>query len=137
MKGRKRHLLVDSLGLVLKAVVTEANASERLVTAYALMLLLEEYATSLKRGQVLWVDQGYSGDIFALAVWLMIQARVEVMSRSGKAFELLPKRWIVERTFGWLNWYRRLSKDYERLPEMSEAAIYAVMTRIMLKRLAA
>lgn len=137
MKGRKRHLLVDSLGLVLKVVVTEANASERLVTAYALMRLLEECAASLKRVRVLWVDQGYRGDIFALAVWLMIQARVEVISRPSKAFERLPKRWIVERTFGWLNWYRRLSKDYERLPEMSEAAIYGVMTRIMLKRLAA
>ncbi len=51
--------------------------------------------------------------------------------------EVLPKRWVVERTFGWLNQYHRLSKDYERLPEMSEAAIYAVMTRIMLRRLVA
>jgi putative transposase len=121
----------------LKVVVTEANASERLVTAYALMMLLEEYATSLKRVKVLWVDQGYSGDIFALAVWLLVQARVKVISRSGKAFEPLPKCWIVERTFGWLNWYRRLSKDYERLPEISKATIYAAMTRIMLKCLAA
>jgi putative transposase len=58
----------------------------------------------------------------------MIQARVEVIQRIGSEFEILPKWWVVERTFGWLNWYRRLSKDYERLPEMSEAAIYAVMT---------
>lgn len=116
MKGRKRHLPVDSLGLVLKVVVTEANASERLVTAYALMLLREECAASLKRVKVLWVDQGYSGDIFALAVWLMIQARVEVISHPSKAFEPLPKRWIMERTLGWLNWYRRLSMDYERFP---------------------
>jgi putative transposase len=65
------------------------------------------------------------------------QARVEVIQRQNKDFEVLPKRWIVERTFGWLNWYRRLSKDYEKLPEMSETAIYAVMTRIMLRRLTA
>jgi putative transposase len=65
----------------------------------------------------------------------MIQARVEVMQRQGPGFEILPKRWVVEQTFGWLNWYRRLSKDYERLLEMSEAAIYAVMTRVMLRRL--
>jgi Transposase and inactivated derivatives len=71
----------------------------------------------------------------ALAVWLMIQARVEVMHRTEPTFEVLPKRWVVERTFGWFNHYHRLSKDYERLPEMSEAAIYAVMTRIMLRRL--
>ncbi|MBD2639122.1 transposase, partial [Synechocystis sp. FACHB-908] len=83
------------------------------------------------------VDQGYRGDTFGLAIWLLIQAKVQVISRSGKSFEILPKIWIVERTFGWLNWYRRLSKDYEHLPEMSEAAIYAVMTPIMLRRLSA
>jgi putative transposase len=137
VKGRKRHILVDSLGLLLKVVVTEANASERVVAAYALMLLLEERRDVLAKVKVLWVDAGYQGDRFALAVWLMIQAQVEVIQRSEVGFEVLPKRWVVERTFGWLNWYRRLSKDYERLPEMSEAAIYAVMTRLMLRRLTA
>jgi len=137
VKGRKRTILVDSLGLLLKVVVTEANASERTVLAFALMMLLDEQRELLSRVQVLWVDAGYSGDAFALAVWLMIQAQVEVIHRQGPGFEVLPKRWVVERTFGWLNWYRRLSKDYERLPEMSEAAIYAVMTRIMLRRLTA
>jgi putative transposase len=66
----------------------------------------------------------------------MIQARVEVTQREGPQFESLPNRWVVERTFGCLNWYRHLSKDYERLTDMSEAAIYAVMTRVMLRRLA-
>lgn len=137
MKGRKRHVLVDSLGLLLKVVVSGANTSERLVSIYALTELGDKYQECLNRVKVLWVDSGYSGDKFALAVWLMLQARVEVIHRMGPEFELLPKRWVVERTFGWLNWYRRLSKDYELLTEMSEAAIYAVMTRIMLKRLAA
>lgn len=118
-------------------MVTEANASERVVAAYALLALVEENQQLLSQVQVLWVDAGYQGASFALAVWLMIQARVEVIQRQGPGFEILPKRWVVERTFGWLNWYRRLSKDYERLPEMSEAAIYAVMTRIMLRRLTA
>jgi putative transposase len=136
VKGRKRHVVVDSLGLLLKVVVTAANTSERLASAYALMELWDEYQECLNRVKVLWVDGGYSGDKFALAIWLMIQARVEVIQRIGSEFEILPKRWVVERTFGWLNWYRRLSKDYERLTEMSEAAIYAVMTRVMLKRLA-
>jgi putative transposase len=135
VKGRRRHVIVDRLGLLLKVVVTAANTSERLVSAYALIELWEDYQASLERVKVMWVDGGYSGDNFALAVWLMIQARVEVISRSGPGFEILPKRWVVERTFGWLHWYRRLSKDYERLTEMSEAAIYAVMTRLMLKRL--
>ena len=137
VKGRKRHLLVDSVGLLFKVLVTEGNGGERVAAAYGVMCLLMESEEYLRRMQVLWVDSGYEGGAFALAIWLMIQARVEVIKRNGKEFEVLAKRWIVERTLGWLNWYRRLSKDYERLPEMSEAAIYAVMTRIMLRRLAA
>jgi putative transposase len=136
VKGRKRQTIVDSLGLLLKVVVSEGNAPERLLAAYALMELVEERPELLEKVEVLWVDSGYDGDKFALAVWLMIQAHVEVMRRAGKEFEVLPKRWVVERTFAWFNQYHRLSKDYERLPEMSEAAIYAVMTRIMLRRLA-
>lgn len=101
------------------------------------MELLEEYPEVLEKVEVLWVDAGYSGDKFALIVWLMLQARVEVMKRLTEQFEILPKRWVVERTFGWLSWFRRLSKDYEKLPEMSEAAIYAAMTRLMLRRLTA
>lgn len=136
VKGRKRQTIVDSLGLLLKVVVSEGNAPERLLAAYALMELVEERPELLEKVEVLWVDSGYDGDKFALAVWLMIQAHVEVMRRAGKEFEVLPKRWVIERTFAWFNQYHRLSKDYERLPEMSEAAIYAVMTRIMLRRLA-
>ncbi|BAZ33506.1 transposase, IS4 (plasmid) [Cylindrospermum sp. NIES-4074] len=135
VKGRKRQTIVDSLGLLLKVVVSEGNAPERVLAAYALMELLEEHPEILEKVEVMWVDSGYNGDKFALAVWLMIQAHVEVMQRTGKEFEILPKRWVVERTFGWFNQYHRLSKDYERLPEMSEAAIYAVMTRVMLRRL--
>ena len=121
----------------MKVVVSEANGGERVLAAYAMMELLEQHPEILEQVQVIWVDSGYNGDKLALSVWLMIQARVEVMSRFGTKFEVLPKRWVVERTFGWLNQYRCLSKDYEQLPEMSEAAIYGVMTRIMLRRLAA
>ncbi len=106
-----------------------------MLAAYALMELLEEHPEVLEKVEVMWVDSGYNGDKFALALWLMIQAHVQVMQRTVKEFEALPKRWVVERTFGWFNQYHRLSKDYERLPEMSEAAIYAVMTRVMLRRL--
>ena len=136
VKGRKRQTLVDSLGLLLKVVVSEANAGERLLAAYTLMELLEERPELLEKVEVIWVDSGYDGDKFALSVWLMIQAHVEVIRRTNQEFQVLPKRWVVERTFGWFNQYHRLSKDYERLTEMSEAAIYAVMTRIMLRRLA-
>jgi len=137
VKGRRRQVIVDSLGLLLKVVVAEANGGERVLAAYGLMELLEEYPEVLEQVEVIWVDAGYSGGKFALVVWLMLQARVEVMKRLTEQFEILPKRWVVERTFGWLNWFRRLSKDYEKLPEMSEAAIYAAMTRLMLRRLSA
>jgi putative transposase len=137
VKGRKRQLIVDSLGLVLKVVVAEANGGERVLAATALMELIEKNPELVDKIELLWVDSGYSGDKFALAVWLMIQARVEVIKRKEEGFGILPKRWIVERTFGWFNHYHRLDKDREKLPEMSEAAIYAVMTRIMLRRLTA
>jgi putative transposase len=127
--------LVDSLGLLLKVIVAEAQGSERVLAAAAVMELLDEKPDVLEKVQLMWVDSGYSGPRLALRIWLMIQARVEVIQRHTQEFTVLPKRWIVERTFGWFNWYRRLSKDYEQLPEMSEAAIYAVMTRIMLRRL--
>jgi putative transposase len=126
---------VDSLGLLYKVIVTEGNASERTLAMAAVMEMWEQERETLQRLQLMWVDAGYSGWRFALGVWLIIQARVEVIKRTSPRFEVLPKRWIVERTLGWLNWYRRLSKEYEQLPEMSEAAIYASMTRLMLKRL--
>jgi len=65
----------------------------------------------------------------------LCDANVDVVSRQSPEFQVLPKRWIVERTFGWWNQYRRLSKDYELLPEISESIIYTVMIRLMLKRL--
>jgi len=136
VKGRKRQLVVDSLGLIMKVIVAEAHGGERILAAAALMELLEENTSTVEKIELLWVDAGYSGDKFALAVWLMIQARVEVIKRESKEFQILPKRWIVERTFGWLNHYHRLDKEREKLPEVSEAAIYAVMTHIMLHRLA-
>ena len=128
-------MLVDCLGLVLKAIVGEGNASERTLAQAAVMELVEEKPELLEKVELMWVDGGFSGERFALGIWLMIQAKVEVIKREGKEFQVLPKRWIVERTFGWFNWYRRLSKEYEQLSEVSEAMIYAVMTRLMLRRL--
>jgi putative transposase len=73
--------------------------------------------------RLIWVDQGFSGPNFARAVKQLMGAEVEVIRRQSAGFEVLPKRWIVERTFAWWNYYRRLSKDYEVLPEMSQAMI--------------
>ena len=133
IKGRKRHLVVDTLGLVIGVIVTEGNASER-VGALMVLAEAEDKATGL---ELLWVDQGYTGENFSGAVEQICGAKVEVIKRNQKEFEILPKRWIVERTFGWFNWYRRLSKDYELCPSTSEAMIYGSMIRLMLRRLSA
>lgn len=118
---------------MLSLVVLEASCPERLGGAVVLHEAAEEIKTSLIR---LWVDQGFSGENFARVVRQLSQAEVEVICRNSKEFEVLPKRWIVERTFGWWNRYRRLSKDYELLVEMSEAMIYGAMIHTMLRRLA-
>ena len=112
----------------------EANASERL----GAIVVLNEAKDKLSKLEVIWVDQGYSGPNFANAVKQVCGegVRVEVIKRSSKNFEKLPKRWIVERTFGWLNRFRRLSKDYEVYSEVSEAMIYGSLIYLMVKRLA-
>lgn len=135
VKGRKRHIIVDSQGLLIGVLVTEANASERL----GAIVVLDESKEQLSRLEVIWVDQGYSGQKFAQAVKQVCgeHVRVEVIERTSETFEQLPKRWIVERTFGWLNRFRRLSKDYEVYSEVSEAMIYGSLIRLMVRRLAA
>jgi putative transposase len=135
VQGRKRHLVVDSQGLMIGVLVTEANGSERL----GAVVVLNEAKSKLSRLKVVWVAQGYSGPNFRHAVQQVCgqRARVEVIERESKQFEVLPKRWIVERSFGWLNRYRRLSKDYELYTQSSEAMIYGSFIRLMTRRLAA
>jgi putative transposase len=116
----------------LAVVVTEANLPERLGGAAVVM----EAAEATENLVLIWVDQGFSGENFARVIQQLCAAKVEVICRTEVGFQVLPKRWIVERTFAWWNQYRRLSKDYELLPEMSESMIYTVMIRLMLKRLA-
>lgn len=133
--GRKRHILVDVMGLILVVLVHKASIQER---AGAKSLLQRAKKKGFERLMLIWADGGYSGNpmvewVFKLAGWVF-----EVVKRSDdtKGFTILPHRWVVERTFGWLGRYRRLSKDYEILPETSEAMIYAAMVRLMLRRLA-
>ena len=92
--GRKRHILVDTLGLLLKVIVTEGNGSER-INGLALLLESEEYLDRLK---LIWVDLGDQGARFEKAVEHLSSATVEVMKRQGKGFQLLARRWVVERT---------------------------------------
>lgn len=137
VKGRKRHLLVDTLGLMILVVVTAANVPER-EGAKLVFAKLYEMRQHFTRLVLIWVDGGYEGVEFRR--WVMDRYRwvLETIKRSdpAKGFVLLPRRWVVERTFGWWNWCRRLSKDYEVLPETSEAMIQVAMIRVMLRRLA-
>ena len=132
VKGRKRHILVDTLGLLLKARVLTANIQDR---DRAKMLFLD-IKEQMPRLQLIWADGGYRGKLIE---WVAVQCLsiLEIVERNDqvKGFVILPKRWIVERTFSWLNRNRRLSKDYERKIESSEAFLYLSMSILMLKRL--
>ena len=135
IKGRKRHLLVDTLGLVLGVAVTPASTTER-DGAQAVLGRVVAWLTWLR---ILWVDGGYTGALFANWVRaLRPKLAVEVVKRSDdiRGFKVLPHRWVVERTFGWLLHHRRLARDYETTPTSAEAWIFIAMIRIQLRRLA-
>ena len=161
VRGRKRHLLVDTEGLVLKAKVHSAKVPDQ----DGIKLLLKTAHDRLQRLSHLWVDAGYQG---RGKEWVekKLGLSVEVVHRTPKptpekvariwaeqwakegrkidwqrllprrGFEVLPRRWVVERTFAWLSQNRRMSKDYERLCSTSEFFVYAAMSRVMVKRLA-
>lgn len=135
VNGRKRHIIVDTLGLLLMVIVTAASVQDRPGAKQLLTHLYRRLA--LPRLRLIWADGGYGGKPFATWVYETFGWVWEVVKRSDDrtGFQVLPHRWIVERTFGWLCNYRRLSKDYEELPTSSETFIYIAMTRIMLNRL--
>jgi putative transposase len=161
VRGRKRHLLVDTEGLVLKAKVHSAKVPDQ----DGLRLLLESARIGLSRLKHLWVDAGYQGrgrrwaeEVMGLSVEVVRKppkpvaeevAKVwaEEWTKEGKEIDwqrlmpprgymALPRRWVVERTFSWLSQNRRMSKDYERLCASAEAFVYAAMIRLMVRRLA-
>lgn len=135
IKGRKRHVLVDTLGLILAVTITVASVQDR-DGARGLLLWLQHHASRLR---LIWADGGYAGALVAWVWQLRAQRRVhlEIVKRTKqqRGFAVLPKRWIVERTLGWLVKNRRLRCDYEQLPATSEALIYVAMIRLMLRRL--
>jgi putative transposase len=118
--GRKRHLSVDLLGLVLRVLVTSASVGER-TGAKLVLTRVHGMGNTVKRLHTIWMDGGYRGENFIYWVMDMFRSIVEIVLRplEKKGFVLLPKRWVVERTFGWLNWCRRLElaiiKDYQKL----------------------
>jgi putative transposase len=161
VEGRKRHLLVDTEGLVLKAKVHSAKIPD----ADGIGLLLGSARVGLSRLSHLWVDAGYQGrgkrwaeEAMGLSVEVVRKPRKPIpekvaelwaaeWAKEGKAvdwqklmppkgFRVLPRRWVVERTFAWISHNRRMAKDYERLCATGEAFVYAAMTRLMVRRLA-
>jgi putative transposase len=134
--GRKRHIVVDTLGLLLAVVVTSASTQDRDGAKLLLRELYRRFKDS-RRIELIWADGGYRGDLISW-VQLITGWTLEIVKKLADqvGFQVLPRRWIVERTFAWLGRHRRLSKDYERLPQTSEAFIYVAMISLMLKQLA-
>jgi transposase len=153
-KGRKRHVLVDTQGLLLRAVVHPADVMDR----DGALLLLPGAPAEFPRLSHVWLDSGYNGKgkgkdwIEHTLGWTaeLVRhprkvTRVLVLDERGvhwkkvepttTGFQVLPRRWVVERTFAWLDQNRRLSKDYEYLPETSATLMYIAMSRLMLRRL--
>jgi putative transposase len=133
VNGRKRHILVDTMGLLIGVVVSAANLSDR--RAASILLWDGKFGTD-ERLEHCWVDQGYRG-VRLQRIGEGLGIAIEVVNRAEKGFVVQPKPWVVERTFAWLGKQRRLSKDYERLPQVSEAQVLWAMIALMLKRLAA
>lgn len=132
--GRKRHIVVDTLGNLIEVVVHTADIQDRDGAKLVLGKLPDETKNSLA---MLWADGGYTGKLID---WVKtnLDAVLEIVSRTPgvKGFQLLPRRWVVERTFAWFDRYRRLSKDYERTTSSSESMLYIASIHTMLKRLA-
>ena len=138
IKGRKRHLTVDCLGLVMRVLVTAASLPEREGAKKVLQQVKAMTPERTKRLFLVWADGGYSGN--PVLIWVMDVLhwvlQVVLRPKEQQKFVLLPKRWVVERTFGWFMNHRRLVRDYELLPESAESMIYIAMIRNMLRRLA-
>jgi putative transposase len=162
VKGRKRHLLVDTEGFVLKAKVHSAKVMDY----EGIKTLLRQADTHFPRLSHLWLDGGYRGEdkgrdwVEKTLKWSaqlverprqpapkeVLMAWAREWAKEGvkvewekllppKGFQVLPRRWVVERTFSWIDQYRRMSKDYERLCASGEAFVYAAMIRLMVRRL--
>jgi putative transposase len=133
VNGRKRHILVDTMGLLLAVAVTAASISD----AAGARLLFKRLGGACKKLRRIWVYGTYRGHLLE---WVLLHCRflLQPVLRCDhqKGFVVLPRRWVVERTFAWITQCRRLDKDYETLTQSSEAMIYIAMTRLMIRRLA-
>lgn len=131
VNGRKRHLAVDTGGLLLAVIVTMAGIQDRDAAHRLLARLRERFSTIA----LVWADAGYAG---RLLVWArnVLHLTVQIVKRSEPGFVVLPRRWVVERTFAWISKHRRCVRDYETKPDHHEAMIYIAMIMTMSRRLA-
>jgi transposase len=133
INGRKRHIAVDVEGFLLAVVVTAANIGDRM-GAKLLVIAVLNVCTRLK---LIWADSGYDGAPLARWIRSVAGATLQVIRRTEQhAFRVVPRRWVVERSFGWLLRYRRLVRDYERRTEHHEAMVYWATVLLMTRRLA-
>ena len=133
VNGRKRHVVVDTIGLLLLVMVSTASVQDR----DGARPVLAAMSTAYPAVTLIWADGGYAGKLVA---WAKTAARIvlEIVKKSEgqRGFEVLPRRWVVERTLSWITGCRRLDRDYERLPETSEAMVKWAMIGVMTRRLA-
>lgn len=131
IKGRKRHIAVDVLGLVLSVMVHSAGIQERAGAKILFAKLFQDFPGILR----VWADGGYSGNPLAALVFKLYACVLEIVKRPRKIFKIVKWGWIVERTFGWFNYHRRLSKDYEFYEKSSEAWVKLASINVMVHRL--
>jgi putative transposase len=132
IKGRKRHIVVDTTGYPLVAIAHAANIYD----GHAAERVLNALFSMVKTVKKIWADGAYKGEEFIKWVKEQFGCVLEVVKKKkGKGFQVLPRRWVVERTFAWLGRYRRLSKDYERKPTSSSSHVYVASIRLMLRRI--
>ena len=131
--GRKRHIAVDTIGLLLAVVVHPADIQDR----DGAKLVINKLVGRFPYLRLIWADAGYAGQlvdwVMSLSGWVLEIVR---RPRDSHHFEVLPRRWVVERTLAWLGRNRRLSKDYEALTETTEAWVHIAMIHLMIRRLA-
>jgi transposase len=132
VNGRKRHIAVDATGLLLEVLITPASVQDR----DAARPLLFNLTRACRRVRLAWADGGYTGKLLPWAA-TGLKLTVEIVRRPDDlhTFQVLPRRWVVERTLAWITSYRRCARDYERLPAHHQAAVYWAMITLMTRRL--
>jgi putative transposase len=132
INGRKRHIITDTLGLIIGMVVTAANLHDGIVGC----TFFEKTISKFKNVKCVFADHSYKGSFTELVTKLGLKIEIAAKPEGSKGFIPVKIRWVAERTFGWMNFFRRLSKDYERTVQSSESMIYLAQIQILINRLA-